>query len=171
VKKDTAKLKIMTKHLSQVIKIKLGRQEDNDGAKPVVLALIDEISNTLETQYTVHEIYDTKKPPKVLVFYSTMDNEDCEEDTQVNSFCQMFSNRNIYPSICRNATEEQVIMEITWAMENPDVSSLIVVVLSHSQAGQVKLADKVVALTSIVSVMSADPLSRKPKVCDKIKTK
>ena len=155
--------KIILNTLDKTMAHRLASSENNDGKKPSEISKTPAISQLIEDALIpASNTFTTDAPPTVLIFYSTVDREEYEEE--MNTLCQMFTKSRIFPRVYQDATSEQLEMEIKWATERADLSSLLVTVLSHGSKGCVKLRDKTVEISSIVSIMSAAPLANKPKV-------
>ena len=155
-------MEVIINTLDRSVLYRLASSEDNDGKKPSEIATNPAIGQLIEDALTHANAFSTDALPTVLIFYSTVDREEYGEE--INTLCQMFTKSRIFPRVYRDATSEQLEMEIKWATERADLSSLLVAVLSHGSKGCVKLRDKTVEISSIVSIMSAAPLANKPKV-------
>ena len=143
VREDGVKclLKHMTdlKSLSHILNAK-----NADGKRPIDLAVSESVYNLLNWANVVSdEYYPLLTPPAFIIFYSSINRQgsNSEKNCIENA---MKDCMQIAPTIKENPTQQEIVSTIRntiMSAEGREASGMIVVVMSHGEAGSVEAAD------------------------------
>lgn len=106
--------------------------------------------------------YHLMSPPRVLIFYNTIDRERAEEEK--NCVENFFQERKFPYSVKKDPTEAEIFRCISEVKEDHSISGLMVFIMSHGGKGKIYVKGGNMSVQDIVTHMYSKRTDGKPKV-------
>lgn len=116
------------------------------------------------------EFYHLKQPPKILVFYSSVNRPDA--DGEKDCIVKHFSGKNVSCTVEKDPSEERIFSVLESAQSDADLSGLMVFIMTHGSEGYLQISgstagsQQLLSISKIISCM-VEHHSDKPKVSEK----
>lgn len=158
-------IKLLLSEVSERQKRSLLVQTDESNRTVYQVATTENVRQFLDwTDATLQEdLYYLPTPPVVLVMYTTADRPGA--DDELEELSKTIRKFNLRGSLQGDLTREGMLAAIRRQQEShPELSALIVIIMSHGQRGAVQAKDKPVSINDILMQMNSGYLNGKPKV-------
>lgn len=159
----TENLKELLNLLSTGQRQELLCQKDSNGNTPVMVARSLAVKELLDSSDTTESRnYFTPFPPTVLIMYTTLDRDGAEDERR--NLEKVLPEFEVEPIIKKDLSKSEMLEAIREVERRENISTLVVIIMTHGAKGIVHATDGPVAINDILLQLNPECLEGKPKV-------